>query len=293
VPSARSQLVSSVEEAQDAAGHIGYPVVIKPRAQSASFAVMRASGPDEVAGAFRRAWTNHPKRAWEHVQGVLVEEYLEGNEISVDSVACGGQLDTVVHARKLLGYPPHFEEVGHIVAAPELLVPHPAAVAAVVRAAHEALGIDNAVTHTEIRLTSRGPRIVEVNCRLGGGLIPELALASSGLDLATASADIAAGRSVYLKATRELVAGIRFFYADSAGTIASCELDPDLRGAPWIQRLTWLIEPGAQVLPEPGRRYFARAGFAIVIAGTVQECEARMQTLADHVDIRVRSRHDR
>ena len=76
-----------------------------------------------------------------------------------------------------------------------------------------------------------------------------------------------------LKATRELVAGIRFFYAESAGTVAARELGSGLSGAPWIERLTWLMQPGAQVHPEPGRRYFARAGFAVVTAGTVAECE--------------------
>ena len=192
VPSARSHLVSDAGEAQDVAGQIGYPVVIKPRAMSASFAVMRAAGPGDVPAAFRRAWATHPKRAWEHVPGVLVEEYLDGNEISVDSVVCGGQVHTACYARKYLGYPPYFEEVGHIVAPAELLVPQLAAVADVVRAAHQALGIDNAVTHTELRLTSRGPCIVEVNARLGGGLIPDLALAATGIDLATASADVAA-----------------------------------------------------------------------------------------------------
>jgi carbamoylphosphate synthase large subunit len=288
VPSARSELVSDVARAQEAADRIGYPVVVKPRALSASFAVRRAADPDQVAEAFQRAWASHPKRAWEHVPGVLVEEYLDGDEISVDSAAYSGHVETVVYARKLLGYPPYFEEVGHIVAAPEVLVPDPSVVAEVVRAAHKALGIDNAVTHTEIRLTEQGPRIVEVNARLGGGLIPELGLAARGIDLAAATADIAAGRGACLRPTKELVAGIRFFYADSAGTVVSRELDPDLPIAPWIRSLTWLLKPGARVIPEPGRRYFARAGFAIVTAESVPECEERMRTLAEHAVIRIR-----
>jgi biotin carboxylase len=287
VPSAISELVHSASEAESAARRIGYPVVVKPQAMSASFGVTRVSGPAGVAAAFDRAFGSKPKRAWEHHQGVLVEEFLDGDEISVDSAAVGGLVDSPVFAKKVLGYPPSFEAVGHIVAAPEKITADPDAVRKVVRAAHEALAVSGTVTHTELRLTAEGPRIVELNGRPGGGLIAELSLLATGIDIALASADVAAGRTPRLAADRDRVAGIRFFYADSAGVIESCGIDDKVADAPWVERVEWLAGPGTEVRPEPGRRWFSRVGFAVVTADSVPECEARMAEAAEHVTLRI------
>lgn len=280
VPSAASEAVRDAAEALDAARRIGFPVVVKPRGMSASFGVSLVSGPDAVAAAFERAGSVGLKRAWEHVDGVLVEEYLDGPEISVDSVSRGAETVPCVFARKLLGYPPYFEEIGHIVAAPERLALDADQVGAVVVGAHRALGIDDTVTHTELRLTGAGPRIVEVNGRAGGDLIPELGWLATGVDVCAAGADVAAGRAPDLAPTRDRVAGVRFFYADSPGVVERVGFDDALASAPWLHRLTWLARPGATVHPEPGRRYFARIGFAVVLAQSVEQCRERMESAA-------------
>ena len=285
VPSAASQLVGTPQEALGAARRIGFPVVVKPRGLSASFGVALVSEPDAVVPAFERAAGVGLKRAWKHIDGVLVEEYLDGPEISVDSVIRGGRVEPCVFARKLLGYPPFFEEVGHIVAAPEH-VADAARVVGVVRGAHEALGVDDTVTHTELRLTSTGPRIVEVNGRAGGDLIPELGWLATGVDVCAAGADVAAGRTPDLAATRDLVAGVRFFYADSPGVVERLEMPDEIASAPWLRRLTWLARPGTTVRPEPGRRYFARIGLAVVVAESVGQCQEMMEDAAAAVRLR-------
>jgi len=289
VPSAESVLVWSPDEARQAAARIGYPVVLKPRARSASFGVARVDTVDELPAAFERASSTRPKRAWEHEDGVLVEEYLPGNEISVDSVVTGGAPLPVVFARKVLGYPPHFEEIGHIVGAPERVVADPERVREVVAAAHRALGVDDTVTHTELRLTPSGPRVVEVNGRLGGGLIAELAWLATGVDIGGAAADVAAGRpaTAAATATRDRVAGIRFLYAETSGTLVSRQLAGEVADAPWVARVQWLAEPGERVRAEPGRRYFARVGFVIVTADSVAGCEARMREAAQRCTVTV------
>jgi len=70
-------------------------------------------------------------------------------------------------ARKQLGAPPYFEEIGHVVDATDPLLSDPALLA-VLSDAHRALGVADGVTHTEIPAHRRGPVIIEVNARLGG-----------------------------------------------------------------------------------------------------------------------------
>lgn len=67
------------------------------------------------------------------------------------------------------------------------------ALSAVRQGAHEALGLTRAMTHTELRLTSSGPRVVEVNARTGGGMIPRLGQLVTGIDLGRVSAELAVG----------------------------------------------------------------------------------------------------
>src|SRR5262249_23655739 len=83
VPQARSVLVTNLDEALAAAGRIGYPVVLKPRALAASLGVVRVDNPDELLARYDFAHDTTVPGAWRYDVVVLVEEYLTGPEISV------------------------------------------------------------------------------------------------------------------------------------------------------------------------------------------------------------------
>ncbi|MFC9331328.1 acetyl-CoA carboxylase biotin carboxylase subunit family protein [Kitasatospora sp. NPDC057015] len=187
VPSAKSTPVTTLEEAERAADATGYPVVLKPARQAGSLGVIKAENPAALATAYA-----HAAQAAEDDEGtdVLVEEYLDGPEISVECVTVRGATTPVAITRKQLGAEPFFEETGHSVEAgdPLLALAGPVAVAALT-----ALGFANGVSHVEMRLTSAGPRLIEVNGRLGGDLIPHLVREATGIDLPLAAADIALG----------------------------------------------------------------------------------------------------
>ncbi|WP_460371062.1 ATP-grasp domain-containing protein, partial [Actinocorallia lasiicapitis] len=185
-------IARDVAAATALAAGLGYPVVLKPRALSGSIGVVRVGSAAELESAFPAvlgARTGLSARA--HL-GVLVEEYLDGPEYSVDAVTSGGVTRILVVAEKTLGFAPFFEETGHLV--PARPVPGlDDAVELVVRA-HAALGLDSMTTHTEVRLTPAGPRLVEINARLGGDLIPYLGRLALGVDAPGAAADVAMGR---------------------------------------------------------------------------------------------------
>ncbi|MCP9964904.1 ATP-grasp domain-containing protein [Actinomadura madurae] len=163
VPVARGALAASADEAKRTAAEIGYPVVVKPRALTAGFGVSLVTGPAELEAAVRTAEANAFPEPWRFRPGILVEEYLDGPEISVDCAVREEHPEPVIFARKLLGHAPYFEEIGHITAPAEAVAPDPGRVRDVVVAAHRALGIRSTVTHTEVRLTASGPKVVEVN----------------------------------------------------------------------------------------------------------------------------------
>lgn len=274
VPQARSVLVSGVDEALAAAQSIGYPVVLKPRAMAASLGVVRVDDPDQLRAQFGFARDTTIPGAWTYETAVLVEELLTGDEISVDAAVHDGRVLPMFVARKQIGYAPYFEEVGHVVAAGDPLLGDPSLLDMVQRV-HTALGYGDGMTHSEFKLTPAGPRLVEVNARLGGDLIPYLGLRASGADPGLAAAAVACGVRPSITTDRSLVGAVRFFYVDEDDTtLASVSFDA-MSG---VDRAVAIAEPGAVVSPPPKGSTFGRIAFATAIGSTSAECLAALDS---------------
>jgi len=61
----------------------------------------------------------------------------------------------------------------------------------------KALGVNSGITHTEIKLTALGPRIIEVNGRLGG-YVPEILKRASGINLVKYALELSVGRELQI-----------------------------------------------------------------------------------------------
>lgn len=120
VPSAASMKARTLLEAGLATMTLGYPAVIKPAAFAGSIGVIRVDRPEELPAAFAFASAG-ASRSREDT-GVLVEEYLDGPEFSVECVTHRGATTAVAVIRKHLGPAPYFDETGHTVDATDPLL---------------------------------------------------------------------------------------------------------------------------------------------------------------------------
>lgn len=266
--------VDTLAEAHDAAGRIGYPVVLKPSDLTLSMGVVRVDSPDQLDRLF--GFTHGVPGGLPGYQArVLVEEYLPGDEISVDASVRRGRVTPLCLARKQLGFPPYCVEVGHYVDAADPLLSDPDVLALLERA-HLALGFSEGVTHTEIKLTPHGPKIVEVNGRLGGGLIPYLGLRATGVDTGLAAADLACGRDPVTAPDRKLVAGVRFFFVDAPDTLIHTIRFDDARLPAAVDRLVPLAKTGDTASPPPHTAVPGRIAYAVAVAETVEDCGAAL-----------------
>ncbi len=169
VPGPRFAVHEDRAELGAAARDIGYPLVVKPVDLCAGMFVRRVDDDGQLAAAVR-ALGDFPvnARGQRRAPAVLLEELLDGPEVSVETVSHAGAVAVVGVTDKSVGGAPAFIETGHM---------FPAALSDaetedVVRTAVDALtalGLtDGVVAHTEIKLTSAGPRVVEVNPRPAG-----------------------------------------------------------------------------------------------------------------------------
>ncbi|MFJ3763010.1 ATP-grasp domain-containing protein [Streptomyces sp. NPDC090080] len=276
VLSALSVQAGTEDEAVDGARAIGYPVVVKPRAMAGSAGVLRADTDAEVRAAFLHASQETVLGLDAYaVGGVLVEEYLDGEEISAETVVVGGDVQIVAVTRKRLGNEPRFQEIGHVVDAADPLLTDPA-VTATVTGAVRALGIQRGVLHIELRLTAHGPAVIEANGRPAGDLIPLLVLLATGVDLPAVVADLARGVIPDLTPTRSRAAGVRFLLPAFSGRLGAVQVARGLRETPWLERLVWTRHMGERVTAPPLASIDDRIGHWVVTADNADQCHQRL-----------------
>ncbi|PRX01325.1 UNVERIFIED_ORG: biotin carboxylase [Actinomadura viridilutea] len=273
LPQPASTAVSSLEEARAFADRVGYPVILKPRNLGGSLGVRKVERPEDLADAFAVTDGVRMGGIRQFEDYVIVEEFLDGPEISVECVLRDGECTPLIVARKVLGEGPRmaFEEVGHDVDANDPLLTDPVMVETLQRA-HEAAGFTNGYTHIEFKLTPDAMHVIEINARLGGGMIPYLGLLTSGVDASLAAADVVAGRAPTIEFPGPLrAASIRFAYPPYDMEITSATARTDLVRPP-VHEVRLGTQPGARVrLPPYG---LARCGFVIAVGDTLEETRA-------------------
>ncbi|MFB6722714.1 acetyl-CoA carboxylase biotin carboxylase subunit family protein [Kribbella sp. NPDC056345] len=272
VPQPASVLVDTVDEALATAEKLGYPIILKPRALAASLGVVKVNDSAELRDNWDFAHDTTVPEAPHYDVKVLVEEFADGYEISIDAAVFHGQVTPFCLARKEIGYPPYAEEIGHFVDATDPLLADDQLQQVLVDA-HKAIAFTDGVTHTEIMMTADGPKVIEINARIGGDLIPYLGLQATGVDPGLAAAAVACGRQPSLVPDRTLVGGVRFFYVDENDTVLdSVVFDPI--DTPGIDQLVVLMEAGQTTSPPPDGTLWGRIAYATAVAGSVAESRA-------------------
>ncbi|WP_199883428.1 ATP-grasp domain-containing protein [Streptomyces sp. CB01580] len=190
-----------------------------------------------------------------------------------------GRVHVAAITRKALSAEPCFEEVGHVVDANDELLDNDA-VRFVATDALNAVGITHGVMHVEMRLTKdRGPRIIEINARLGGDLIPHLVYLATGVSLPQAAAALAIGAEPDLELTRRQAAAVRFIYPAHAGRIEA--LHSASPGGSWLERFVWTHRPGDYVSPPPNGSLLDRLAHFVVTGPDASTCRARLRLVED------------
>lgn len=150
---------------------IGYPCVIKPRAGADGEGVRLVH--DEIEA--RAAAHGYPE-----VTDLLIEEYLEGPELTVEALSRAGHHRILGWSRRRTG--PRLTATGHDL--PVALDPGTAqAVRALVRGVLDLAGHHDGPSHTEVILTAHGPRLVEAHARPGAEEFSRLLRAAHGTDV--------------------------------------------------------------------------------------------------------------
>jgi biotin carboxylase len=188
LPTPRAVRVQSLDELFAGAEHVGFPAVVKPEFGASAMGCVKVDGFDELPGIYslvRSVVSPETDGIFRAGNDLLVEEYLDGVEFDVDMLMQDGRCVFSSVSQNWPTAEPSFQELGlhcppdHDRRAVQRLVDLCVETA-------DGFGLRRGALHIEGKCTSRGPRLIEVNARLGGGRIHEIVEAVWEVDLVAA-----------------------------------------------------------------------------------------------------------
>lgn len=199
---------------------------------------------------------------------VLVEEYMEGREMSVESITENGKTTVIAITDKLVGKLPYFVEMGH--SEPAMISDlEKDKIISITKKTIEVMRILNGASHTEIILTKDGPKIVEIAARLGGDFITsKLVPLSTGINIVEQSINVVMGRECNLIPQYNKGAAIRYIHA-SKGIIKSIVIDDNIYDDDRVKEVVLYKKVGDTV--DDIKTSNDRVGYVITIGDNPEE----------------------
>jgi biotin carboxylase len=248
VPQPRWCLVDSRGEGLD----IDSPCVVKPPDRQGQRGLSLVLRKNEL----RPALSNAAEAS--RTGAVLVEELVEGPEVTVNAFSIDGSFHPLTVTDRLTAEPPAFG-VALAHAWPSQADGGDAAEAA--RLAVEALGIRSGPTYTQVRVSPDGPRVMEVAARLGGGHDAEVCHVALGIDLNALAIATALGQHAELPLPKPVGGACVRFLVPPEGELLGVEGVSDARSEAGVVDVGVYRSPGWSFGPLRGGA--DRAGYVI------------------------------
>lgn len=274
------------EEAVGAARRLGFPCVVKPMTESASTGVALAFTEARVRELFHGiADVPEDARGQLRRPGVLVEEYLLGYEVSVETVTFEGRTRVLGVTDKNLGGAPYFAETGDTF--PSALPPEVTdRLARTSVDALGAIGFDFGAAHTEIKLTADGPKLVEVNARIGGAEIAALVEYAFGVPYLEQVLRMHVGERPELDAVKRGAAASRYLAARRPGIVTAVHgLDLAARVS-GVTEVEVKVGPGAAIGPPTSNHELL--GHVVAVGATPAEAGRLADAALAQIDLETR-----
>lgn len=279
VPVPEFHVIHSAQELKNVAEHMADRFIIKPADNAASRGVYLIEKKDQPDYDEIYRFTHQYSRSGE----VLVEEFMTGPEVSVESFTVNDETHIITITDKKVTEIPFFVETGHT--EPSRL---PAEVQADIRSVAEgairALHLHNGPTHTEIKVTPAGAKLVEIAARLGGDFITsKLVPLSSGVDLIDCCISATLGQKVHWERTKTAGSAIRFIQA-GAGTITEISGVQEAMQMPGVTEVSLYKKVGDTVAPLESSG--DRPGHVIATGADADEAERNCEAALAKIMIR-------
>ncbi len=283
VPTPDSVEVSTLEDAHRALTRVGLPAMIKAIDSAASRGSKKIISQSELGDALDDA------KRHSSTGTALVEEFVQGDEQSVETIVFGGKHYRFGIVDRHFGYQPYAIETGHTNPT-HLSSEVQEEIYEVVRRAADSLGIAFGPAKADMILTPKGPMILEMPARLSGGWHSQYTTPlATGLDPIRVALRLATGQSVD---ERDTVARLRRTCVckavfPSPGRVTRIAGVEEALRLPGVERVILTVGEGDEVVPYKNCAH--RVCYIIAVGDTRQEADARWAEAASTVRIETTS----
>ncbi len=237
VPHAQGRLISKVEEAEG----LVFPVIVKPRDNSGSRGVKLCRDKNELQISIDEALENSK------LDTVLVEEFIEGPEYSIESLHHDGKSEVIQFTEKKTTEFPYNVELGHIQPA-NISDENKQKIREIIEKIGKALNFENSPSHTELKINERGIFVIETSPRLGGDYITSiLTPLSTGVNLEDELLKISLGEAISPAPKAVQYSGVRFFSFEEGSVIKHVPNVEFVKGWPHVVDFSFKLQKGEKV----------------------------------------------
>jgi len=279
-PSPKSILTKDEEDAWDTfCNEFDTNAILKPSRNSGSRGIAKVE-----KGITKEEFVNLYHRALEESRDhqVLIEQFIEGPEFSVEVIVWKGEPHVLAVTDKKTTEAPYFVELGHN--QPSL---YPEAIQKKLKegavAGCKALGLTNCAAHCELKVQNGEAYLMEIGARMGGDFIStELTHLSSGIDMVAATVNVVLGVEPNLNPVEgKHGVAIRYF-TPTPGVVKSIE-NVEVLSRAEVYDAELYVKPGDTV--KRVKSSLDRSGHVIVTAPTAKEAIAKAESLIEEVKI--------
>lgn len=290
VPTPWYQVASLHSDLDDIASAARFPCVLKPLSLSASRGVIRANTPEEFIRAWKRIRrileeSGATDRRGPVLPEILIEAYLPGQEVALEGIVVGGQLQTLA----ILDKPdpmegPFFEETMLVTPSrfskkvQDTIASHVGECAAI-------LGLDNGPVHAELRVEGDRASLIEIAPRSIGGRCSAMLRFDPAATLEELIVRHALGMPLQGFSREAGASGVMMLPIPRAGILRGVGGVDAALEVSGIDGLEITIPLGQTVVPLPeGNRYL---GFLFARADSPDEVETALRLAHARLDVKV------
>lgn len=189
---------------------IKFPVIVKPIDRSGSRGIHKVINLHELKIAIKNA------KEVSFTEDILVEEFIDGKEYSVEAISCNGVHRILQVTEKFTSDAPNFIETAHLSPA-RIESNFRKQIFEIVERSLEALKVKNGASHSEIKVSQEGEiKIIEIAARMGGDFIgSDMVEISTGFDFVNNVIRIAMGETLdFNEQLSNKHAIVKFFFDD-------------------------------------------------------------------------------
>ena len=243
-------------------GKIDFPCILKPTDSSGSRGVVLVDNLDDLNEAYKYTISQAKEG------NVILEEYLVGQEVSVEIMVVDSVPYVLQVTDKLTTGSPYFVEMRHN--QPSMLSKDAVnSIEKLARDAVKAIAIKNGPAHVEIMLTKNGPKMIELGARMGGDCITtHLVPLSTGIDMIKTTIELACGLKTDITRRYNKASAIQYFDSKK-GVIKNIVGIENARKIKGVKQIEFVYEIGESV--SDIKNSSDRIGFVIAQGETPEE----------------------